>query len=137
MGRPLNKKHFGETSTTEEIKVRFFDGTVKTGWIEKQVGSKRFKISDGSFTGVGRLVAHAPAADTFSNNDVEMAIVVEDAAGAEWYVTKISGRKVTVLKADDALESMRWSFEDAAGAVVEMEDAGQDTFTNPTEVDND
>ena len=137
MGRPLNKKHFGETSTTEEIKVRFFDTTVKTGWIEKQVGSKRFKITNGSFVGVGRLVAHAPEADMFANNDVEMAIVVEDAAGAEWYVTKISGRKVTVIKAADALESMKWSFSDATGAVVEMEDAGQDIFTDPTEVDND
>ena len=53
MGRPLNKRFFGEpTADGNEIKVRFrATGEVEAnGWIVKQLGSKKFRCYDGTNT---------------------------------------------------------------------------------------
>lgn len=66
MGRPLNKRWFGTTGTGtgtglfvgNNVPIRFkLGGTVYEGYILKQVGSSRYKVStDDGTTAVGRAV---------------------------------------------------------------------------------
>ena len=53
MGRPINKRFFGEpTAGGNEIKVRYrATGEAEAnGWIVKQLGSKKFRCYDGTNT---------------------------------------------------------------------------------------
>ena len=141
MGRPLNKRFFGTpTAGGNEIKVQFHNGTGSVnGWIVKQLGSKKFRCTDGTAVKDCFLVDKAaadgdtPAAVTAG----EMTITVKDDAGALKQVTKISGRKVTL----DTGTTIAWNFSAATDdAAVEMEEAGDDdSFTNADdfEVDGD
>ena len=142
MGRPLNKRFFGPpTVDGNEIKVQFHNGTGSVnGWIVKQLGSKKFRCTDGTVVKDCFLVdkqaadANTPAAVTAG----EMTITVKDDAEAPKQVTKIAGKKVTL----DTGESIAWGMA-AYGAVanqVEMEEAGTaDDFTGADdfEVDGD
>ena len=119
MGRPLNKKFFGApTAGGNEIKVAFFNGTESVnGYIVKQLGSKKFRCTDGVVEKDCFLTNAAAAALTAG----QMSIVVKDDAGAVKQVTKIAGRKVTL----DSGASIAWNMTDATDdAAVEMEEAG-------------
>jgi hypothetical protein len=119
MGRPLNKKFFGApTAGGSEIKVQFHNGTKSVnGYIVKQLGSKKFRCTDGVATTDCLLVDKAAGAIAAG----EMSIVVKDDAGAVKQVTKISGKKVTL----DTGATIAWNFSDATDdASVEMEEAG-------------
>ena len=125
MGRPLNKKFFGPpTANGLEIKVQFHNGTGSVnGWIVKQLGSKKFRCSDGTVERDCFLVdksaadGNTPAAVTAG----EMTITVKDDAEALKQVIKIAGRKVTI----DTGETIAWNFSNAADdGAVEMEEAG-------------
>ena len=141
MGRPLNKRFFGTpTAGGSEIKVQFHNGTASVnGWIVKQLGSKKFRCTDGTAVKDCFLVdksaadGSTPAAVTAG----EMTITVKDDAGALKQVTKIAGRKVTI----DTGETIAWNFSAATDdGAVEMEEAGDDdSFTNADdfEVDGD
>ena len=141
MGRPINKKFFGTpTAGGSEIKVQFHNGTGSVnGWIIKQLGSKKFRCTDGTVIKDCFLVdksaadGDTPAAVTAG----EMTITVKDDAGALKQVTKIAGRKVTI----DTGETIAWNFSAATDdGAVEMEEAGDDdSFTNADdfEVDGD
>ena len=141
MGRPLNKRFFGApTAAGNEIKVQFHNGTASVnGWIVKQLGSKKFRCTDGTAVKDCFLVdksaadGSTPAAVTAG----EMTITVKDDAGALKQVTKIAGRKVTI----DTGETIAWNFSAATDdGAVEMEEAGDDdSFTNADdfEVDGD
>jgi len=141
MGRPLNKRFFGTpTAGGSEIKVQFHNGTASVnGWIVKQLGSKKFRCTDGTAVKDCFLVdksaadGSTPAAVTAG----EMTITVKDDAGALKQVTKISGKKVTL----DTGATIAWNFSAATDdGAVEMEEAGDDdSFTNADdfEVDGD
>ena len=119
MGRPLNKKFFGApTAGGSEIKVQFHNGTKSVnGYIVKQLGSKKFRCTDGVIEKDCFLVDKAAAAIAAG----EMSIVVKDDAGAVKQVTKISGKKVTL----DTGTTISWNFSNATDdASVEMEEAG-------------
>ena len=119
MGRPLNKKFFGApTAGGSEIKVQFHNGTKSVnGYIVKQLGSKKFRCTDGVATTDCLLVDKAAGAIAAG----EMSIVVKDDAGAVKQVTKISAKKVTL----DTGTTIAWNFSDATDdASVEMEEAG-------------
>jgi hypothetical protein len=119
MGRPLNKKFFGApTAGGSEIKVQFHNGTKSVnGYIVKQLGSKKFRCTDGVATTDCLLVDKAAGAIAAG----EMSIVVKDDAGAVKQVTKISAKKVTL----DTGATIAWNFSDATDdASVEMEEAG-------------
>ena len=118
MGRPLNKRFFGApTAAGNEIKVQFHNGTESVnGYIVKQLGSKKFRCTDGVIEKDCFLVDKAAAAIAAG----EMSIVVKDAAEAIKQVTKISGRKVTL----DSGESIAWAYGAATATVVEIEEAG-------------
>tara|TARA_R110000772_G_scaffold69210_1_gene153029 strand:- start:870 stop:1514 length:645 start_codon:yes stop_codon:yes gene_type:complete len=119
MGRPLNKRYFGApTAGGSEIKVQFHNGTKSVnGYIVKQLGSKKFRCTDGVATTDCLLVDKAAGAIAAG----EMSIVVKDDAGAVKQVTKISAKKVTL----DTGATIAWNFSDATDdASVEMEEAG-------------
>jgi len=122
MGRPLHKKYFGTpTAGGDEIKVQFYNGAASVnGWIIKQLGSKKFRCTDGTEVKDCFLVDKLTGAIAAG----EMTITVKDDAGVARQVTKIAGRKVTL----DTGVSIAWGFA-AYGAVadaVEMEEAGTD-----------
>jgi len=119
MGRPLNKRYFGAPTTGgNEIKIQFHNGAASVnGYIVKQLGSKKFRCTDGVIEKDCFLVDKAAGAIAAG----EMSIVVKDDAGAIKQVTKISGKKVTL----DTGATISWNFSDATDdASVEMEEAG-------------
>jgi len=130
MGRPLNKRYFGEpTAAGNEIKVQFHNGTSSVpGWIVKQTGSKRFVCSDGSNEETCYLVDKAAGAIAAG----EMSLTVDD-NGTPKQVVKIAGRKVTL---DDGT-TQAWDFT-GTGATVEIEEAGDDSaLTNADNFEGD
>ena len=134
MGRPLNKRFFGEpTADGNEIKVRFrATGEVEAnGWIVKQLGSKKFRCYDGTNTMDCYLVDKAQG--TLAVGD--MTITVKDDGGTARQVTKISGRMVTL----DSGDKIAWNFTDATDDnAVEMEEAGTaDDFTGADDFEAD
>ena len=144
MGRPLNKRLFGEpTAAGSEIKVNFHNDTaVKEGYIVKQKGSKKFVCEEigtaGEFTctlKTGVLPAALSAG--------EMSISVLGADAETYGVSKITGRKVTVAQPSatgtNALDgtSLKWQMGSAASAgVVRMEEAGDDNTLVGTDDDD-
>jgi hypothetical protein len=122
MGRPLNKRFFGTpTNAGNEIKVQFHNGAASVnGWIIKQLGSKKFRCTDGTETKVCTLVDKLTGAIAAG----EMTITVKDDDGVARQVTKIAGRKVTL----DTGVSIAWNMSDANNDnAVEMEEAGSET----------
>ena len=135
MGRPINKRFFGEpTAGGNEIKVRYrATGQAEAnGWIVKQLGSKKFRCYDGTNTMDCTLADKAQGTLAVG----EMTITVKDDGGTARQVVKIAGRKVTL----DSGESIAWGFA-AYGAVadqVEMEEAGtDDSFTSADDFEAD
>ena len=120
MGRPLNKRFFGApTAGGNEIKVQFHNGTASVnGYIVKQLGSKKFRCTDGVIEKDCFLVDKAAGAIAAG----EMSIVVKDDAGAVKQVTKIAGKRVTL----DSGETIAWGFDsyNQVTGAVEMEEAG-------------
>ena len=134
MGRPLNKRYFGEpTAGGNEIKVRFrATGEAEAnGWIVKQLGSKKFRCTDGTNTEDCTLADVSQGSLAVG----EMTITVKDDGGTARQVTKIAGRKVTL----DTGASIAWNFSDATDDdAVEMEEAGDDdSFTNADDFEAD
>ena len=134
MGRPINKRFFGEpTVGGNEIKVRFrATGQAEAnGWIVKQLGSKKFRCTDGTNTEDCTLADKAQG----TLDVADMTITVKDDGGTARQVTKIAGRKVTL----DTGESIAWNFSDSnADGAVEMEEAGtDDSFTGADDFEAD
>ena len=142
MGRPLNKKYFGTpTAGGQEIKVNFHNGTaVKEGYIVKQKGSKKFVCEEigtaGEFT-CTLVTGKLPAALSAG----EMSISVQGADSETYGVSKISGRKLTVVApsstGSNALDgqSLIWGFSAAASGIVKVEEAGDDDVANTDDDD--
>ena len=134
MGRPLNKRYFGTpTAGGSEIKVRFrATGQAEAnGWIVKQLGSKKFRCTDGTNTEDCTLADVSQGALAVG----DMTITVKDDGGTARQVTKIAGRKVTL----DTGATIAWNFSDATDdGAVEMEEAGDDdSFTNADDFEPD
>lgn len=147
MGRPLNKRNFttaaaGATAGKNEIKVSFHNGTaVVEGTIIKQKGSKKFVVAetgaaDTEFTCTLKTGV-LPAALTAG----QMSIMVLGNDAETYTVSKITGRKVTVVAPSatgtNALAGKSLAYQMGAAAsagVVRMEEAGDDDVAN---VDDD
>jgi hypothetical protein len=147
MGRPLNKRLFttaaaGATAGANEIKVNFHNGSsVVEGTIVRQKGSKKFVVAE---TGTADtevtctlVTGKLPAALTSG----EMAISVSGADGETYGVSKITGRKVTVVApsatGSNALDgqSLAWDFAAASAGKVKLEEAGDDDVANTDDDD--
>ena len=118
MGRPLNKRFFGApTAGGNEIKVQFHNGTASVnGYIVKQLGSKKFRCTDGVTEKDCFLTDAAAAALTAG----QMSIVIKDDGEVIRQVTKITGRQLVT----DSGSKLGWGFGAATATVVEMEEAG-------------
>jgi hypothetical protein len=135
MGRPLNKRYFGEpTAGGNEIKVDFHNGTsVVEGHIVKQKGSKKFVVAeiganDTEYTctlTTGKLMSALTAG--------EMGITFKMDDSETYQVSKISGRKATLQAPDgtgsnayDGL-SVPWNFSTSTtDGAAQVEEAGDD-----------
>ena len=148
MGRPVNKRFFGAegvgpTAAGSEIKVNFHNGTaVKEGYIVKQKGSKKFVCEEietaGEFTctlKTGVLPAALSAG--------EMAISFKMDDGETYGVSKISGRKATLVapsatgsNAYDG-QSVAWNFSTSTSdGAAQVEEAGDDNTLVGTDDDD-
>lgn len=139
MGRPLNKRYFGEpTPGGSEIKVNFHDGSsVKEGTIIKQKGSKRFVCAplgaDDTQTTCTLKTGVLPAALTAN----QMSISFKGDDGETYGVSKISGRKVTLV-APSATgsnvhdgKSVPWNFTaNLSDGAAQVEEAGETDASN-------
>ena len=126
MGRPLNKRLFttaagGATAGANEIKVNFHNGSsVVEGTIVRQKGSKKFVVAETGATDTEvtctLVTGKLPAALTSG----EMTISVQGADNETYGVSKITGRKVTVVApsatGSNALDglSLAWDFAAAS-----------------------
>lgn len=87
MGRPVNKRYFGTSGSN--IKVRFkTGGTEYNGYVVKQTGSRRYKVTDGTRTVTGYLVNKSNGG--LDNNDVVINVLTD--AGAYEQVIKLTNR---------------------------------------------
>ena len=133
MGRPLNKRFFGPaTADGNEIKVDFYNGAaVVEGYIVKQLGSKKFRCTDGTNTEDCTLADKAQGTLAVA----DMTITVKDDGGTARQVVKIAGRMVTL----DSGTKIAWNFSNATDdGAVEMEEAGTaDDFTGADDFEAD
>jgi len=147
MGRPLNKRFFADATTGpgagDQIKVNFHDGAgVKEGFIVKQKGSKRFVCSEtGTLDTLHTCVLKTgvlPAALTAG----EMSISFKMDDGETYTVSKIAGRKVTLV-APSATganayngKSVPWNFSTSTtDGAAQVEEAGADDVDNTDDDD--
>ena len=147
MGRPLNKRRIttaagGATAGANEIKVNFHNGTsVVEGTIVRQKGSKKFIVAETGATDTEvtctLVTGKLPAALTSG----EMSISVQGADNETYGVSKITGRKVTVVApsatGSNALDgqSLAWDFAAASSGKVKIEEAGDDDVANTDDDD--
>lgn len=148
MGRPLNKKYFttaaaGATAGANEIKVNFHNGTaVKEGTIIRQKGSKRFVCAETGTADTEHTCTLKTGVLPAALSAGEMSIMVLGADSETYTVSKIAGRKVTVVApsstGSNALDgtSLQWQMGSAASSgIVRMEEAGDDDTANSDDDD--
>ena len=148
MGRPLNKKYFttaaaGATAGANEIKVNFHNGTaVKEGTIIRQKGSKRFVCAAPGPAATEHTCTLKTGVLPAALSAGEMSIMVLGADSETYTVSKIAGRKVTVVApsstGSNALDgtSLQWQMGSAASSgIVRMEEAGDDDTANSDDDD--
>ena len=148
MGRPLNKRNFttaaaGATAGKNEIKVSFHNGTaVKEGTIIKQKGSKRFVVAETGADDTEYTCTLKTGVLPAALSAGEMSIMVLGNDAETYTVSKITGRKVTVVApratGTNALDgtSLAYQMGSAASAgVVRMEEAGDDDVANTDDDD--
>ena len=136
MGRPINKRFFGEpTAGGNEIKVDFHNGTaVVEGSIIKQLGSKKFRVQEigASDTEYDLFLTTGKLASALTGT--EMAITVKGSDPRDLLQSlKIAGRKATPIAPDgtgsNALDgtSVAWNFDASPSpGEVQVEEAGDD-----------
>ena len=145
MGRPINKKFFGvPTAGGNEIKVDFHNGSaVVEGYIVKQLGSKKFRVAAIGTPGtkLDRFLTTGKLASALTGT--EMAITVKGDDAETYQVSKISGRKATIIAPDgtgtNALSgtSIAWNFSTANNdSAVQFEEAGDDDTLVGTDDDD-
>lgn len=145
MGRPLNKKYFGPpTAGGSEIKCDFYDGSsVVEGYIVKQLGSKKFRVAAIGTPGTkyDRFLTTGKLASGLTGT--EMAITVKGDDAETYQISKISGRKATIIAPDatgsNALggTSIAWNFSTANNdSAVQIEEAGDDDTLVGTDDDD-
>jgi len=88
--------------------------------IIKQVSTKRYKVTDGTTTGIVTI-------GTDSSPETGEAYIVATATGGTYYVTKLTSRKAVLVAktGDEALDglSVPWTFGSYSATVVQLENA--------------
>ena len=123
MGRPIAKKFLGTGATEGDIRVRFkTGGTEYNGYIVSQRGTKKFNVTDGNVTAICTLTNKN---DT-GLSDGDMTIKGSTDAGVAGFVSKIAGRKCTLVDSTGAvLTTGPWNFA-ASGSdgFIQFEESG-------------
>ena len=115
MGRPLNRRYFGEGAGKQiAITAKIGAEVEGAGFIVKQTGSSRYIVTVGADTGVVYLVDGIVG----SLNDNEAVILMRDEAGDEKTVKKIMSHRVVFFDGTSA----PWSFDVAEDPYVEVAD---------------
>lgn len=119
MGRPVNSRYFGSGSGNQ-IKVRFkTGGTEYDGYVVKQLGSKKFKVSDGTRTINGFLVNKSAGA--LADGDIIINVLTD--AGVFEQATKLYNRVAII----EGTRKQKWNFAtssiDGAARVADVEGA--------------
>lgn len=121
MGRPIEKRLLGLTAGAgSQIAVTAFipaangGSSAVAGSIVRQRHARRFRCTTAQGTGLCKLVTTAPGAG-------EVRITVTDSAAGTYFVSKISGRTVTVVPGTGVQfttgSKVRWNI---TGAVVSV-----------------
>ena len=101
-------------------------GSDTTVDIISQKGARRFKVTDGTRTGVCELTASG----SLSNG--QMSIIATDARGNTYYVTKLTAKKATLAQKEWVDNGdwvfndggvAQWGFSIASGAIVQVANA--------------
>lgn len=135
MGRPLNKRHFGEpTAGGQEIKVNYHDGSsVVEGTIIRQKGSKKFVVAplgaDDTESTCSLVWDDVPA--NLAAGEMSISFKMDD--GETYLASKISGRKATLSAPAGSAgsnaydgKSVPWTFDaNLADGAAEIEEAGE------------
>ena len=129
MGRPVSKRRFGSGSGNQ-IKVRFkTGGTEYDGYIVKQTGSKRYKVSDGTRTMTGYLVNKSTGG--LANGDIIINVLQDD--GTYVQATKLFSRVAIV----EGTTKVKWNFtpseSDGAVQVTDVEGPTITILTQPAD----
>ena len=91
--------------------------------IIKQVSTDRYKVTDGTRTGIVELTS------TLADAAGEASIAATDSAGGEYFVTKLTARRATVTRAGGSghlyatNESAPWSFDAPATIYLQIANA--------------
>jgi hypothetical protein len=91
--------------------------------IIRQVSTRRYKVTDGTLTGVVELTS------TLADAAGECSIAATDSAGGQYFVTKLTGRKATLTRAGGSGwlyatgEAAPWSFDAPATIYVQIANA--------------
>jgi hypothetical protein len=131
MGRPINKRFFG-SGAGNQIKVRAKIGANAEGdgFIVRQRGTRRFRVTVGADTGVCTLVNK----NTGSLAANEMIINVLNDAGERVQVTKLFNRVAIV----EGNQKIRWTFDpsltDGAVQVKDVEGPTLVILTQPQSI---
>ena len=123
MGRPVNKRYFGNNAKNN-IKVRAKIGANAEGdgFIVSQRGTRKFKVTVGANTGVCTLVNK----DTGSLGNNEVIINVKNDAGTWQQVTKLFNRVAIV----EGSTKIKWNFSTSTtDGAVEVDDVSENQYT--------
>ena len=149
MGRPLNKRNFGNTEVgptayNNEIQVHFNIGDPDplVGFIVKQKGTRKFVVSETGGAGVHTCVLVA-GVEPETLHTGEMLIIVKADDGEVYTVSKIAGHKCT-LKTANAFganiydgKSVPWNFvANGSDGAAQIEEAGDNDVAGDYDQDN-
>ena len=134
MGRPLNKRYFGEpTAGGNEIKVNFHDNSsVVEGHIVRQKGSKKFVVAPlgASDTEYTCTLTYDDLPANLSAGEMSISFKMDD--GETYLASKIAGRKVTLAApsgtGSNAYDgpSVAWNFSTSVvDGAAQVEEAGE------------
>ena len=148
MGRPLNKRLFttaagGATAGANEIKVNFHNGSsVVEGTIVRQKGSKKFVVAETGAADTEHTCTLTSGVLPANLTSGQMSISVQGNDNETYQVSKIAGRKLTVVaptgsQGSNALDglSLAWDFAAASAGKVKVEEAGDDDVANSDDDD--
>jgi hypothetical protein len=135
MGRPLNKRYFGEpTAGGNEIKCDFHNGTaVVEGHIVRQKGSKKFVVAEigASDTEYTCTLTTGKLTSALASGEMAITMLMDDSE--TYQVSKITGRRATLIAPDGTGsnaydgQSVPWNFTaSTSDGAAQVEEAGDD-----------
>jgi hypothetical protein len=121
MGRPVNKRFFGVAGSANiKVRAKIGNNDEGEGFIVSQRGTRKFRVTVGSNTGICTLVNKSTGA--LGAN--EMIINVTTDAGNTVQVTKLYNRLAQIEAGTENVTKVRWNFSSSTtDGAVQVEDA--------------